>query len=73
VLSCFFCFFLIFTTRLGERSAKSGLNVNQFTQVLADASKRRSLAMRGAEVVIEGTNSDGHLRELARQGLASVD
>src|SRR5262249_53924660 len=28
---------------------------------------------RGAEVVIEGTTSDGHLREVARQRLASVD
>ena len=28
---------------------------------------------RGAEVVIEGTTSDGHLREVARQQLASVD
>src|SRR6476620_4995670 len=28
---------------------------------------------RGAEVVIEGTTSDGHLREVARQRLATVD
>ena len=28
---------------------------------------------RGAEVVIEGATSDGHLREVARQRLASVD
>src|SRR5262249_3168923 len=28
---------------------------------------------RGAEVVIEGTTNDGHLREVARQRLASVD
>jgi hypothetical protein len=28
---------------------------------------------RAAEVVIEGTTSDGHLREVARQRLASVD
>ena len=28
---------------------------------------------RGAEVVIEGTTSEGHLREVARQRLASVD
>ena len=28
---------------------------------------------RGAEVVIEGTTSDGHLREVARQRLASVE
>jgi hypothetical protein len=28
---------------------------------------------RGAEVLIEGTTSDGHLREVARQRLASVD
>ena len=28
---------------------------------------------RAAEVVIEGTTSDGHLREVARQRLASVE
>jgi hypothetical protein len=28
---------------------------------------------RGAEVVIEGTTSDGYLREVARQQLAPVD